>query len=129
MMPSTGEKMLIANRIEKIGCGLIYNVDLTVEYLQIALNELILNENYTKEATKMGVILRKDIVHPMDRAMYWIDYVVRHKGAKHLQSYGVHVKLFKYLQWEFIGPIVLFFIIGTSATLFFSLKYLLIIPA
>lgn len=24
--------------------------------------------------------------HPLDRAIYWIEYVIRHKGAPHLRS-------------------------------------------
>lgn len=30
-------------------------------------------------------------MRPMDTASYWIEYVIRHKGAKHMQSPAVHM--------------------------------------
>lgn len=115
MIPFNGDQMLKAKRIETIGCGLDYKeLPLTVRDLNASIRQILSNENFTSKAIQMSMILKKNIVHPMDRAMYWIDYVVRHNGAKHLQSYGVHMPVYQYLQWDLFGPIIFFLTTGLT---------------
>lgn len=116
MLPLNGEQRLLSNRIYDLGCGLTYNVHaLSVENLKRSFKELLLKDKYTQRAIEMSVILKKHVVHPMDKAMYWIDYVIRHKGAKHLQSYGVYISLYKYLHLDLFAPIFLALVVGLSA--------------
>lgn len=115
MLPLNGDQMLKARRIETIGCGLRFKLNgLSVEYLVTSLRKLLRKQSYTSKSIRMSVILRKNQIHPMDRAMYWIEYVVRHKGAKHLQSYGVHLPLPYYLHWEFFVPIIAVLVMGIT---------------
>lgn len=116
-LPLNGEEKILSNRIQTLGCGLGYNMyALSVKNLKDSFKELLLKEKYTNRAIEMSVILKKHVIHPMDKAMYWIEYVIRHKGAKHLQSYGVQLSMYDYLQFDLFVPLIIAFIVG----LFFS---------
>lgn len=43
---------------------------------------------------------------PMENAMYWIEYVIRTKGAKHLKSAAINLNWFQYLCFDVVGSIL-----------------------
>lgn len=47
-------------------------------------------------------------LHPLDNAAFWVEYVIRHNGAKHLQSPGVHLNFFQYYSLDVIVALILF---------------------
>lgn len=49
---------------------------------------------------------------PMDTAVYWVEYVARHKGAPHMKTAAVDMPLYQYLLLDvlaFLGAILLLF--------------------
>ncbi len=44
----------------------------------------------------------------MDMAIYWTEYVIRHKGALHLQTAAVHMPWYQYLLLDVIAFILVF---------------------
>lgn len=61
---------------------------------------------------------------PLDTAVYWIEYVIRHKGAPHLRSVAADLPWYQYLLLDVaIAFVALILAIGfISLTLF---KYIL----
>ncbi|XP_078386120.1 UDP-glucuronosyltransferase 2C1-like isoform X2 [Cetorhinus maximus] len=51
-----------------------------------ALNEVINNTSYRDNMQKLSALHRDQPESPMERAIFWIEYVARHKGAAHLRS-------------------------------------------
>lgn len=47
----------------------------------------------------------------IEKAVWWIEYVIRHKGAKHLRSIAVDLPLWQYLMLDVLGFL---FVIVTS---------------
>lgn len=39
--------------------------------------------------------MRDQLEHPLDRAIYWIEYVMRHKGAPHLRTATRDLNMFQ----------------------------------
>ena len=40
-------------------------------------------------------LMRDQMDHPLDRAVYWIEYVIRHRGAPHLRPPGTRRALYE----------------------------------
>lgn len=61
------------------------------------LGEMLSNSSYTNCAKELARSFNDNLVHPMDEAMFWIEYVIRSNGAKHLKSSAVNMSLVSYL--------------------------------
>lgn len=70
---------------------------ITPESFSAMLNEMLTNKVYSTRAKELARTFNDNLVHPMDEAMFWIEYVIRSKGAKHLKSNAVNIPLFSYL--------------------------------
>lgn len=90
---------------------------LTSELLDAKLEEILTNKVYYNRAKDLAKLFNDNLLHPMDEAIFWIEYVIRSKGAKHLKSNAVNMSWFSYLLLDIlIIPIVGVFII------YFALK-------
>lgn len=49
---------------------------------------------------EVGAIFRDTPMHSLDKAVYYSEYVIRHKGAKHLQSPGKKLYWFQRDLWD-----------------------------
>lgn len=63
--------------------------ELTEEKLTDAINEMIKNPSYTTTAKKRAAIMRDQPMKPLDSAVYWTEFVLKHDGAEHLKSLGL----------------------------------------
>lgn len=78
--------------------------DVTVERLTTELNAILGNEELTAQAKEAGRLFNDNLVHPMDEAMFWIEYVINSKGAKHLKSNAKDLYWFQYLGLDLLIP-------------------------
>lgn len=70
---------------EKFGYAIKVPFDgITEKKLTKALNEILNNPSYKENAKRRSAIMHDQQVKPIDKAIYWIEYVIRHKGAPHL---------------------------------------------
>ncbi|XP_051896381.1 UDP-glucuronosyltransferase 2A1-like [Pristis pectinata] len=74
-------------RLESRGAAKVMNVATmhSTDLLQ-ALNEVINGTFYRDNMNKLSALHRDQPESPMERAVFWIEYVARHKGAGHLRS-------------------------------------------
>lgn len=75
------------------------------------------NKVYYNQAKALARTFNDNLVHPMDEAIFWIEYVIRSKGAKHLKSKAVHMSWFIYLLFDIL--IVPFVVV---AIVYFTVK-------
>ena len=61
---------------------------------------------------KLSVIYEDQIDKPLDRALYWIEYVLRHEGAVHLRSAARDLNFIRYFSVDVISTLVLVVVIG-----------------
>ncbi|XP_038662119.1 UDP-glucuronosyltransferase 2C1-like [Scyliorhinus canicula] len=74
-------------RLESRGAAQVVDVaTLQTSDLRRALNEVINNSKYRQNMRRLSALHRDQPETPMDRAIFWIEYTARHKGAVHLRS-------------------------------------------
>lgn len=70
--------------------------DLTEESLRNAIKEVLGNPSYRERIQAFSKLYRDRPMAIRDLATYWLEYVIRHRGAKHMQSPAVHMCAFQY---------------------------------
>uniref|UniRef100_A0A8B9W3Z4 glucuronosyltransferase n=1 Tax=Anas zonorhyncha TaxID=75864 RepID=A0A8B9W3Z4_9AVES len=69
---------------------------LKTEDLVDAVNTVINNSSYKENALRLSKIHHDQPITPLDRAVFWIEFVMRHKGAKHLRPAAHHLTWYQY---------------------------------
>lgn len=114
-IPFYGDQHRNALRAERAGYALTLNfADVNAITLGSRINELLTNPAFNRLAKKASELFRDNLVPPMDEAMHWIEYVIRHKGAKHLKSISVDFNWVQYLMLD----VLTFFVIAILLTSF-----------
>nr|XP_037845308.1 UDP-glucuronosyltransferase 2B18 isoform X3 [Chlorocebus sabaeus] len=68
-----------------------------------ALKTVINDPLYKENVMKLSRIQHDQPVKPLDRAVFWIEFVMRHKGAKHLRVAAHDLTWFQYHSLDVIG--------------------------
>ncbi|XP_072604940.1 UDP-glucuronosyltransferase 2A2 isoform X3 [Vulpes vulpes] len=79
-----------------------------------ALRTVINEPSYKENATRLSRIHHDQPVKPLDRAVFWIEFVMRHKGAKHLRPASHDLTWYQYHSLDVIG-----FLLACVATAIF----------
>ncbi|XP_058459802.1 UDP-glucosyltransferase 2-like [Malaya genurostris] len=78
------------------GWGLEVNYETLNEVTFSALlNEVLTNLSYRQRAQKLSALYRDRPQTAMETACYWIEYVIRHKGAPHMHYQGADLNFFQ----------------------------------
>ncbi|KAL1790485.1 UDP-glucuronosyltransferase 2B31-like, partial [Sigmodon hispidus] len=68
-----------------------------------ALKTVTNDPSYKENAMRLSRIHHDQPVKPLDRAVFWIEYVMRHKGAKHLRVAAHDLTWFQYHSLDVLG--------------------------
>ncbi|XP_042887613.1 UDP-glycosyltransferase UGT5-like [Penaeus japonicus] len=86
-VPIFGDQPKNGLNIQDSGLGLMLVwEELTVDLIVSSLQEIISNPKYETTAAEVQSSLRDQPDSPKDRAVFWTEYVIRHKGALRLRS-------------------------------------------
>ncbi|XP_055070843.2 UDP-glucuronosyltransferase 1A5 isoform X2 [Misgurnus anguillicaudatus] len=81
--------------------------DLTSEKLLVALRKVINDKSYKEKMTKLSAVHRDRPIEPLDLAVFWTEFVMRHKGADHLRPAAHDLNWIQYHSLDVIGFLVL----------------------
>lgn len=101
-----------------------YN-DLTQESFKKILNKVLKESKYMKKAQIISKLFRDRPKSSMETAVYWVEYVIRHNGAKHIQAKSIHYNLLQLSSVDVIAFLITILFIITFI-LFKSSKYCII---
>ncbi|CAH1772677.1 unnamed protein product, partial [Owenia fusiformis] len=77
---------------------------ITSEQLQSVMEEAINDKTYRANAMKATSIYHDQPIDPRNKTLFWIEYVIRHKGAAHLRSAGENqLNFFQYYLLDIAG--------------------------
>ncbi|PNF21498.1 UDP-glucuronosyltransferase 2B19 [Cryptotermes secundus] len=93
---------------------------LTKESVLAAVREILDNDSYRTNMRRLSAVFRDQPQTPLDRAVYWTEYVIRHKGAPHLRSAAADLSWYQYLLLDVI------LVFATGALLVVLIIYLAI---
>ncbi|XP_072381846.1 UDP-glycosyltransferase UGT5-like [Diabrotica undecimpunctata] len=118
VLPVFGDQRMNAAKVEGMGYGVqIPFSQITEERLTDALKKLLNDPKYIETARKLSDLSRDRPVNPMDLAIYWTEYIAKHKGAPHLRVAALDLTWYQYLLLDVIAFAVIV-IVMTFTTLF-----------
>ncbi|KAK9888374.1 hypothetical protein WA026_000626 [Henosepilachna vigintioctopunctata] len=96
-IPTFSDQFLNAKTMVKKGLALELNLEyLTKQEVQLKMRELIENPKFKENAARLSQQFKDRPRKPLDEAVYWIEYVLRHKGAPQLQSDAINLYWYQY---------------------------------
>ncbi|XP_076065879.1 UDP-glycosyltransferase UGT5-like isoform X2 [Oratosquilla oratoria] len=101
----------VAAKMQKSGFGIVLKLkELTVPLLVETLNEVISNPKYAQAISQASHLLHDQKETPIDRAVWWTEYVIRHQGAPSLRCPGADLSWIEYLCLDilFLAHLVVF---------------------
>ncbi|XP_035853027.1 UDP-glucuronosyltransferase 2B31-like [Sander lucioperca] len=88
-----------------------------------ALKEVLYDPSYRQKMKALSNLQRDQPMKPLDRAMFWIEFVMRHKGAAHLRTESYKMSMIQYHSIDVVvfllAVILLVFTVFVSAVKFF----------
>ncbi|XP_054847458.1 UDP-glucuronosyltransferase 2A2-like [Eublepharis macularius] len=69
---------------------------MTAQDLVEAVNMVLHNATYKENAVRLSQIHHDQPIKPLARAVFWIEFVMRHKSAKHLRPAAHHLTWYQY---------------------------------
>lgn len=99
-VPLFGDQHANVDRLRRKGLGLSFDfMSFTEDELKEKV-KLLLSPTYVKKAEETAAIFQDNPIHPMEKAIYWIEYVIRHNGAPFLKSKAVNMDAVEHGLWD-----------------------------
>ncbi|XP_068907170.1 UDP-glycosyltransferase UGT5-like [Tenebrio molitor] len=89
----------------------------TEEEFKEKIVELISNPKYKEKITKLSKIASDQPMSALEKAVWWIEYVIRHDGAEHLRYAGIDMPFYQYFLLDVIA-----FLLATLALTVYILR-------
>ncbi|KFO76422.1 UDP-glucuronosyltransferase 1-1, partial [Cuculus canorus] len=119
VMPLFGDQMDNAKRVESRGAGLTLNIlEMTSKDISTALKAVINDKKYKENVQRLSDLHLDRPIHPLDLAVHWVEFVMRHKGAPHLRPAAHDLNWIQYHSLDVIA----FLLAVVLLSLFISLK-------
>ncbi|NXY20926.1 UD11 glucuronosyltransferase, partial [Atrichornis clamosus] len=119
LMPLFGDQMDNAKRVESRGAGLTLNIlEMTSNDISTALKAVINDKKYKENIQRLSDLHLDRPIHPLDLAVHWVEFVMRHKGAPHLRPAAHDLNWVQYHSLDVIA----FLVAVVLLSLFISFK-------
>lgn len=87
---------------------------LTRENFLEAVQAVLHDPSYRENMRRLSALHRDKPTHPLDTALFWIEFVIRHKGASHLRSHSFRMPWYSYHSVD-VGGLALAGVVALAA--------------
>ncbi|XP_035438828.2 UDP-glycosyltransferase UGT4 [Spodoptera frugiperda] len=102
-MPMLGDQHFNVERYVSYGFGIKLDMKtLTEEKLKHAINATIADDSYRRNMERFRTIINDSPQTPLERAVWWTEYVLRHGDAKHLRAPSANISWRQYLELDLV---------------------------
>ncbi|XP_055609266.1 UDP-glycosyltransferase UGT5-like [Uranotaenia lowii] len=96
-IPIFGDQMMNVQLSARSGMGVpLLFKDINEQTVRSALEKVLTDPSYRENAKRMSKIYHDKPMTPKQTALYWMEYVIRHKGAPQLRTPAVELSFFQY---------------------------------
>ncbi|CAB0016301.1 unnamed protein product [Nesidiocoris tenuis] len=101
-IPMFGDQPYNAKSVQSQGMAdiLDFYSDLTYEKIRSTVNQMLNNPSYKRNAKRVSKAYRDRPMTPLQTAVYWVEYVLRHDGAPHMRSLARHMPWYAYYNYD-----------------------------
>ncbi|XP_063707442.1 UDP-glycosyltransferase UGT5-like [Culicoides brevitarsis] len=94
--PFFADQMRNSEKIEEDGWGRAFKVsEVTEESFTEMVNDMLTNQKYRETVKALSDKYRDRVSSALDTAVFWVEYVLKHHGAPHLQYSGKDLNFFQ----------------------------------
>lgn len=106
-IPVFGDQYLNMAKAERTGYGLLLPYqEISEERLARAINRVLGEPQFKTVAQGISARYRDQPQEPLDLAVFWVEYVIRHRGAVHLKSAGQELGFLQYHGIDVLATII-----------------------
>ncbi|XP_049832176.1 UDP-glucosyltransferase 2-like isoform X2 [Schistocerca gregaria] len=125
VVPVLGDQPHNAASLSSRGVALTLTVNqLTEHNVRHALDSLVNDTSYRKRMKQLSALFRDRPRPPLEEAVYWVEYVIRHRGAPHLRSAALDLAWYQYLLLD-VAALVLATVLLALASVYAGLRWIL----
>ncbi|KAM4592761.1 UDP-glucuronosyltransferase 2B17-like [Odontesthes bonariensis] len=108
------------SRLRAKGVARVLDVsDLERKIFQTAMEEVMNEPSYRMNMQRLSRLHRDQPMKPLDNALFWIEFVMRHKGAAHLRTESYRLPWYSYYCVD-----VIIFLLASAGLLMFFFSWL-----
>lgn len=116
LFPFYYDQFFCATSMQQKGCGVTLDPEaFTAEELEEAIKE-VLKPDCKKSLEKLREIIYDEPMTSQEKVAWWVEYIIRYKGAKHLFYHGRNVPLYEKYCLDLIavpaGTLIILVVIG-----------------
>ncbi|XP_016973764.1 UDP-glycosyltransferase UGT5, partial [Drosophila rhopaloa] len=124
-MPCLFDQFRNMEHVQRLGLGLTLNLqEMTAEEFNSTIVRLLTEKSFDVIAKTTAARYRDKPMGPMETAIWWTHYVLRHKGAAHMSVAGKELDFFIYHSLDVLGTFLLAFLVTLGILSIFIFKTL-----
>uniref|UniRef100_A0A336LDL5 UDP-glucuronosyltransferase n=1 Tax=Culicoides sonorensis TaxID=179676 RepID=A0A336LDL5_CULSO len=108
IIPMIVDQFANSKRVANKGAGIALNLnEITAESFKNDILEVIEQPKYKENVVALSKLVKDQPMSSIEKATWWIEYTIRHKGTKHLRYPGLDVPLYQYYYLDVIVVYIL----------------------
>ncbi|KAJ8970378.1 hypothetical protein NQ314_001290 [Rhamnusium bicolor] len=121
-MPFIADQPMNIKRLAEVGVAVgVDYVTVTKNDLKSAIIEVAENKKYKINIENLRTLLQDEPMTSLEKAIWWSEYVIRHKGTQHLRSPTADISWFNYLLVDVL-LFVLFIVVSILLVIYMVIK-------